>query len=81
MKKELLEAETKECPICHRHIDIFIMYCKCGYEFGGNRCTNPDCRKPCGDFTSFCSDCGCETQNYLDGYLDGYIGGLPSNVF
>lgn len=76
MESKLQEVETRECPICHRHIDIYEMYCICGYEFGGNRCTNSDCGTPCGDFTSFCSNCGSETENYLE----GYIGGIPTNV-
>lgn len=62
MECKIPEVKTKECPICHRHIDIFEMYCVCGYEFDGNRCTNPDCRKPCRDFISFYLDCGSETQ-------------------
>lgn len=68
--------EKEFIPICHKQIDIFEMYCKCGYEFGGNRCTNSDCGNPCGDFTCFCPECGSETQNYLD----GYIGGLQTNI-
>lgn len=61
--------ETKRCPICHSESDLYEGYCRCGYEFGGNRCTNPSCRKACGDYTSFCPLCGSETQNYLDGYI------------
>lgn len=76
MDKELHKIETRVCPLCRGHMSVFEMYCKCGYEFGGNRCTNPDCRKPCGDFTCFCPECGSETQNYLD----GYIGGLPTKI-
>lgn len=34
MESKLPEIEMRECPVCHKHIDIFEMYCKCGYEFG-----------------------------------------------
>ena len=30
----------KQCPICKEFSEISEMYCSCGYEFGGNRCTN-----------------------------------------
>ncbi len=52
------------------------MYCSCGYEFGGNRCTNPNCKQACDDFARLCPDCDSVTQNYLDGYLQG----IPTNV-
>lgn len=74
MEKEL--PKLKQCPICKRHIDYFEMYCECDYEFGGNRCINPDCGCACGDFECFCSVCGGATQNYYD----GFIGGIPTNV-
>ena len=45
----------KQCPICKEFSEVSEMYCSCGYEFGGNRCTN----------------CDSATQNYLDGYLQG----------
>lgn len=67
----------KRCPICHRCIDEYEMNCICGYEFGSNRCTNPQCRMCCGDFVSFCSNCGWTTENYLNGYIQG----IPTNVF
>lgn len=72
MERKLQELETRECPICRRHINIYEMYCICGYEFGGNRCTNSDCGKPCGDFTSFYPDCGSEIQNFLMDILVDY---------
>lgn len=76
MERKLQEFETRVCPICRRHIYIYEMYCICGYELGGNRCTNSDCGMSCGDFTSFCTNCGSETENYLE----GFIGGIPTNV-
>ena len=68
--------ELKQCPICKQFTESFEMYCICGYEFGGNRCTNLECKRACGDFTCFCPECGSETQNYYDGYLQG----IPTNV-
>ena len=52
------------------------MYCSCGYEFGGNRCTNPNCKQACDDFARLCPYCDSATQNYLDGFLQG----IPTNV-
>lgn len=46
---ELLMSESKrlkQCPICKESSE---MYCSCGYEFGGNRCTNPNCKQACDD--------------------------------
>ena len=45
---ELLMSESKrlkQCPICKEFSEISEMYCGCGYEFGGNRCTNPNCKQ------------------------------------
>ena len=73
---ELLMSESKrlkQCPICK---DSSEMYCSCGYEFGGNRCTNPNCKQACDDFARLCPYCDSATQNYLDGYLQG----IPTNV-
>lgn len=56
------------CPICHKS-SYMESTCECGYEFGGNRCTNPDCRRICKDTESFCPECGCETVNYMEGYI------------
>ncbi len=64
------------CPICHRNLDDYEMYCICGYEFGSNRCANPQCRVRCGDYISFCIKCGSETNNYINGYIQG----IPTNV-
>ena len=76
---ELLMSESKrlkQCPICKEFSEISEMYCSCGYEFGGNRCTNPNCKQACDDFARLCPYCDIATQNYLDGYLQG----IPSNV-
>lgn len=73
---ELLISESKrlkQCPICKESSE---MYCSCGYEFGGNRCTNPNCKQACDDFARLCPYCDSATQNYLDGYLQG----IPTNV-
>lgn len=73
---ELLMSESKrlkQCPICKESSEI---YCSCGYEFGGNRCTNPNCKQACDDFARLCPYCDSATQNYLDGYLQG----IPTNV-
>ena len=40
----------KQCPICKEFSEVSEMYCSCGYEFGGNRCTNPNCKQACDDF-------------------------------
>lgn len=69
-------SESKQCPICKEFSEISEMYCDCGYEFGGNRCTDPECRCVCDDFTCFCPNCGSSTQNYYDGFLQG----IPTNV-
>ena len=74
---DMINQDKKMCPICHKYIDGYEMYCDCGYEFGSNHCTNPNCRKVCGDFTSFCSECGCETENYLNGDIGCAV---PTNV-
>lgn len=66
----------KQCPICKEFSETSEMYCSCGYEFGGNRCTNPNCKQACDDFECLCPDCDSATQNYLDGYLPG----IPTNV-
>lgn len=71
-----INGNKKRCPVCHRIVDKDKLYCKCDYEFGGNRCTNPECGSDCGDFESFCPECGSETVNYMN----GYIGGIPTNV-
>ena len=73
---ELLMSESKrlkQCPICKESSE---MYCSCGYEFGGNRCTNPNCKQACDDFARLCPYCDSATQNYLDSYLQG----IPTNV-
>lgn len=73
---ELLMSESKrlkQCPICKESSE---MYCSCGYEFGGNRCTNPNCKQACDDFARLCPYCDSATQNYLDGYLQG----IPTNL-
>ena len=73
---ELLMSESKrlkQCPICKESSE---MYCSCGYEFGGNRCTNPNCKQACDDFARLCPYCDRAPQNYLDGYLQG----MPTNV-
>lgn len=73
---ELLMSESKrlkQCPICKESSE---MYCSCGYEFGGNRCTNPNCKQACDDFARLCPYFDSATQNYLDGYLQG----IPTNV-
>lgn len=73
---ELLMSESKclkQCPICKESSE---MYCSCGYEFGGNRCTNPNCKQACDDFARLCPYCDSAPQNYLDGYLQG----IPTNV-
>lgn len=73
---ELLMSESKrlkQCPICKESSE---MYCSCGYEFGRNRCTNPNCKQACDDFARLCPYCDSATQNYLDGYLQG----IPTNV-
>lgn len=67
----------KRCPICHRCVDEYEMYCICGYEFGSNRCTNPQCRMCYGDSVGFCANSGWTTENYLNGYIQG----IPTNVF
>lgn len=66
----------KQCPICKEFSETSEMYCSCGYEFGGNRCTNPECKRACDDFTRLCPNCDNATQNYLDGFLQG----IPTNV-
>lgn len=76
---ELLMSESKrlkQCPICQEFSEVSEMYCSCGYEFGGNRCTNPNCKQACDDFARLCPYCDSATQNYLDGYLQG----IPTNV-
>ena len=73
---ELLMSESKrlkQCPICKESSEV---YCSCGYEFGGNRCTNPNCKQACDDFARLCPYCDSATQNYLDAYLQG----IPTNV-
>lgn len=70
------EQDKKQCPICHKYTEDYEMYCDCGYEFGSNRCTNPECRSFCGDNIGFCPDCGFETENYMN----GYIAGIPTNI-
>ena len=73
---ELLMSESKrlkQCPICKESSE---MYCSCGYEFGGNRCTNPNCKQACDDFARLCPYCDSAPQNYLDGYLQG----IPTNL-
>ena len=73
---ELLMSESKrlkQCPICKESSE---MYCSCGYEFGGNSCTNPNCKQACDDFARLCPYCDSAPQNYLDGYLQG----IPTNV-
>ena len=66
----------KRCPICHRTVDDYEMYCECGYEFGSNCCTNPRCKMNCGDNIGFCPACGWQTNNYEAGYIQG----IPTNV-
>ena len=66
----------KQCPICKEFSEVSEMYCSCGYEFGGNRCTNPNCKQACDDFECLCPYCDSATQNSLDGYLPG----IPTNV-
>ena len=52
----------KQCPICKEFSEISEMYCSCGYEFGGNRCTNPNCKQACDDF-----DPGTYNVTWLEG--------------
>ena len=63
----------KTCPICHRCVDNNEICCYCGYEFGSNRCSNPDCLNFCGDFIRFCPICGYETENYLNGDIGSTV--------
>ena len=70
-------SNNKICPICRLKVKDFEMYCYCGYEFGSNKCSNPDCKCACGDFTSFCPVCGFETYNYLNGDIGIAV---PTNV-
>ena len=68
---------TKMCPLCHKSVVDFEMYCNCGYEFGSNKCSNPNCKYVCGDFTTFCPICGSETDNYLNGDIGIAV---PTNI-
>lgn len=65
--------DEKKCPICHRYVEDYETICSCGYEFGSNRCSNPNCGTACKDFASFCSLCGYETYNYLNGYISSIL--------
>lgn len=71
------DKNKKFCPVCRMSTSDYEMYCICGYEFGSNRCTNPYCKKICGDFVCFCPNCGTETENYLNGDIGIAV---PTNV-
>lgn len=57
-----------KCPICDANVKLIgsSSCCHyCGFDFGSNRCSNPECRKPLRFNEMFCS-CGFESVFYLD---------------
>lgn len=64
------------CPICdfkiisNNEMEAHGIYLcpMCGFDFTGNRCSNPTCRRHLHYSTAFCSMCGNESNFYLDCY-------------